>query len=175
MKKQIVRLTFILVLVLSLAVCSIAFFGCGETESSGGGTSGSGKITCTADKNGGKVDVTVNLVKNPGYSNLLLTLDYDDEVLTFTGYDLGTALASMNMLPTGSITITPFKFLYGPINGKDTSTGKMMTLHFRVKTSAPSGTTYVGFIYKKNSGVYRAEEKGNIYLNPEITYAKVTV
>ena len=187
MKKSVFfRTCFVLLIVLSLAMCSIAFFACGE--SSGGTSAGEkktgdaadGKFVFTANKNANKVDVTVKLSKNPGYNLLFLTLDYDDTVLTFTGYDQGTALSSLGMTPTNPNTekgysITPFNFIYGGITKNDTSTGTLLTLHFTVKSAAKKGTTFVGFTYDKNKGITQFKSDSDVAMTPEIVYASVTI
>ena len=185
--KRIFRCLTIALLLIALAMTSL-LYACDASQEKRVGNASDGIFTFTPAVNGSKADVSVVLSKNPGYSTLILTLDYDKSVLTFTGYDEGTALSSLGLTPTNPNTelgysYEPFNFVYGTQLTNDTSTGTVLTLHFTVKSAAKSGTTtFVGFKYDVidgKTGVYRSEmtEQGlrNTYYSPEIRYAAVQV
>ena len=190
--KRIFRCLTIAFLLIALATTSL-LYACDSAPEKRVGNASDGVFTFTPKVNGSKADVSVVLSKNPGYSTLILTLDYDSSVLTFTGYDEGTALSSLGLTPTNPNTelgysYEPFNFVYGTQTLNDTSTGTVLTLHFTIKKGAEKGTTFVGFKYQVNknekgqiasTGVYHsaltAQGVQNTYYSPEIRYAAVEV
>jgi len=147
------------------------------------GSSSDGVIALMGKAEGkNKLKVSVSLDKNPGYNFLRLTLDYDKEVLTFTGFEEGSALASLDLMPTNvntpqGYTITPFVFLYGPQNKNDTSTGSLLTLHFTVKKATKAGTkTSVGLKYTTDKEVtYMKGDNTSTPRNPKINYLSIQI
>ena len=104
-----------------------------------------------------ELDIVVSVKENSGVSSMLLSLVYDTSALTLTGITYGSAFSSLSPIHTNTDTAEgystyPFKITYlGEEN--DTSTGEMMTLHFRVKDSAPDGKYTVNLQYTRDRDV----------------------
>ena len=104
-----------------------------------------------------EIEINVVVEENSGVSGMLLSLEYDTSVFTLTDLVYGTAFSSLSPIHTNTETeqgygIYPFMISYlGDEN--DTSTGTMMTLHFRVKENAPDGSYHITFKYERDKDV----------------------
>ena len=123
------------------------------------------------------VDVTVE--ENGGVCAMLLSLEYDTSALTLTGLTYGTAFSALEPIHTGTqgqegYGSYPFRISYlGEQN--DTSVGKMMTLHFRVKEDAPDGTYTVTFSYERDKDVAYLQDGALLSKNLLIDGARITL
>ena len=89
---------------------------------------------------GETVDVTVELMNNPGIAALELLVDYDDAVLELTG----VADAELMGGYTGSETVASNPYYLSWLENNGTKVyGKLATLTFKVKENAAIGTTSV--------------------------------
>lgn len=98
--------------------------------------------------------VEVNISNNVGLYAANFTLSYDEQLLTFDGYERGSALADMELVATGSEVASDkicFNFLSnGMFN--DTSNGRVLTLYFSPKSGA-IGAADVTLTYNRGSDV----------------------
>lgn len=102
----------------------------------------------------GELAVEVKLSNNTGLYAANFTLSYDENLLTYNGYDRGSALADMELVATGSEVASEsicFNFLSkGTFN--DASNGRVLTLYFSPNNGAV-GTADVTLTYKRGSDV----------------------
>jgi hypothetical protein len=97
--------------------------------------------------------VQANLTVNTGISGMTLELIYDKTALSLSSVVLGSALASLDPIYTGSETVSSsFKFNYlGQEN--DFSTGKLFTLTFELNDGVKDGSYVVSLRYTKDKDV----------------------
>ena len=100
---------------------------------------------------GNEIVVTATLKNNDGISAMLLNLEYDKDLLTFTGYQAGAALSSLDMITSGNYDVYPYVFTWSG-DDNDASNGTLLTLHFTAKENA-NGQAFVKFSYKRNQDV----------------------
>ena len=106
---------------------------------------------------GKELEIDVVVEENSGVSGMLLSLEYDASALSLTGLEYGPALSSLSPLHTNTDTpdgyaVYPFKLTYlGEEN--DTSTGRMMTLRFRVKEDAADGVYTIALQHERDRDV----------------------
>ena len=126
-----------------------------------------------------EIEIDVMVEENTGVCGMLLSLEYDTSVFTLTGLEYGTALSSLSPIHTNTETeegygIYPFKITYlGEQN--DTSTGKMMTLRFRVKDHAPDGSYTISLKHERDRDVTYLQGTEILTKNLLIDSAKITL
>ena len=126
-----------------------------------------------------EIEIDVIVEENSGVSGMLLSLEYDTSVFTLTDLEYGTAFSSLSPIHTNTETeqgygIYPFMISYlGDEN--DTSTGTMMTLHFRVKENAPDGSYHITFKYERDKDVSYLKDGKILTKNLLIDGAEITL
>jgi len=100
---------------------------------------------------GNEIVVTATLKNNDGISAMLLNLEYDKDLLTFTGYQEGDALSSLDMIASGNYDVYPYVLTWSG-DDNDASNGTLLTLHFTAKEKA-NGQAFVKFSYKRNQDI----------------------
>lgn len=126
-----------------------------------------------------EIEIDVVVEENSGVSGMLLSLEYDTSVFTLTDLVYGTAFSSLSPIHTNTETeqgygIYPFMISYlGDEN--DTSTGNMMTLHFRVKENAPDGSYHITFKYERDKAVSYLKDGKILAKNLLIDGAEITL
>ena len=126
-----------------------------------------------------ELSVDVMVEENSGVCAMLLNLEYDTSALTLTGLSYGEAFSALDPIHTGTDTpagygVYPFQISYlGEEN--DTSLGRMMTLHFRVREDAPDGTYTVTFSYERNKDVAYLHDGAILTKNLLIDGARITL
>lgn len=127
----------------------------------------------------GEMQIDVIVEENAGVCGMLLSLVYDTSVFTLMDLEYGTAFSSLSPIHTNTETdagygIYPFKITYlGEEN--DTSTGKMMTLRFRVKEHAPDGNYTIALKHERDQDVTYLEDNKILTKNLLIDSAKITL
>ena len=126
-----------------------------------------------------EIEIDVTVEENTGVCGMLLSLVYDTSVFTLTDIEYGTAFSSLTPIHTNTDTkegfaIYPFKITYlGEYN--DTSTGKMMTLHFSVKDGAEDGSYVINLTHERNKDVTYLNGNEIATKNLLINGAKITL
>ena len=126
-----------------------------------------------------EIEIDVMVEENTGVCGMLLSLVYDTSVFTLMDLEYGTAFSSLSPIHTNTETdagygIYPFKITYlGEEN--DTSTGKMMTLRFRVKEHAPDGNYTIALKHERDQDVTYLEDNKILTKNLLIDSAKITL
>lgn len=126
-----------------------------------------------------EIEIDVIVEENTGVCSMLLSLEYDTSVFTLIDLEYGTAFSSLSPIHTNTETeqgygIYPFMISYlGDEN--DTSTGNMMTLHFRVKENAPDGSYHITFKYERDKAVSYLKDGKILTKNLLIDGAKITL
>ena len=126
-----------------------------------------------------EIEIDVMVEENAGVCGMLLSLQYDTSVFTLTGLEHGTAFSSLAPIHTNTETdegygIYPFKITYlGEQN--DTSTGRMMTLRFRVKDGAPDGSYTISLKHERDKDVTYLKDREIHTKNLLIDAAKITI
>ena len=110
-------------------------------------------LLLSGNTEGDEIVVTATLKNNEGIFAMKLELEYDRDLLTFTGYQEGEALSKLDLISTQNLDAEDYIFTWLG-NGKenDASNGKLLTLHFAVKENA-SGQAYVKFSYTRNQDI----------------------
>ena len=126
-----------------------------------------------------EIEIDVTVEENTGVCGMLLSLVYDTSVFTLTDLEYGTAFSSLLPIHTNTETeegygIYPFKITYlGEQN--DISTGKMMTLRFRVKDDAPGGNYTITLKYERDQDVTYLKGNEILAKNLLIDGVKITL
>ena len=95
---------------------------------------------------GETVTVTVSVKNNPGILGMLLSLEYDESVLTLVGTANGDATAALTYLEPSRL-VSGCNFLwYGSATGVVTD-GSVLTLTFQVAEGAATGTYPISLAY----------------------------
>ena len=126
-----------------------------------------------------ELSVEVTVEENGGVCAMLLSLEYDTAALTLTGLEYGTALSALDPIHTDTDTPEgygryPFRISYSG-EANDTSLGKMMTLHFRVREDAPDGTYTVTFSHERDKDVAYLQDGAILTKNLLIDGARITL
>ena len=126
-----------------------------------------------------ELSVEVTVEENGGVCAMLLALEYDTSAITLTGLEYGTALLALDPIHTDiqgpeGYGVYPFRISYSG-EENDTSVGRMMTLHFRVKDDAPDGTYNITFSYERNKDVTYLGDGEILTKNLLIDGARVTL
>ncbi len=88
---------------------------------------------------GETVDITLTMANNPGVVSLLISVGYDNSVLTLTNVTDGGIICKANNAPT--LTANPYKLAWEDDTALDdyTGNGTLTTLTFTVANNAPDG------------------------------------
>ena len=129
-----------------------------------------------------EVKVDVNVKENSGVLALKLEIGFDKNALELTNINGGTALSSLGIIWTGDLAVANANgklVLHGEGTGEpivnDYSTGKLMTLTFKVKNNVPDGDYSIKINYEKNKDVTYIENKQAITKNIITNSVKVTL
>ena len=126
-----------------------------------------------------EIEIEVKVEENSGVCGMLLSLEYDTSVFTLTGLEYGEAFSSLSPIHTNVETeegygVYPFKITYlGDEN--DTSTGRMMTLRFRVKENVPNGKYTITLKHERDGGVTYLKNNEILTKNLLIDGARITL
>ena len=126
-----------------------------------------------------EIEIDVTVEENTGVCSMLLSLVYDTSVFTLTNLEYGTAFSSLTPIHTNTETdegygVYPFKITYlGTEN--DTSVGRMMTLRFSVKDSAPNGSYTITLKHERDKDVTYLGENEILTKNLLIDGARITI
>jgi hypothetical protein len=94
-----------------------------------------------------QVVIKTNLITNTGISDMLLELEYDDAVFSFSGYERGNALDRLGLEVTPSSS-APIRFYWYKPNEdfeNELSTGNILTLYFDLKPDCEAGQYNISF------------------------------
>lgn len=118
---------------------------------------------------GSVINVTVALNGNPGIASLILSLEYDEDVMTLENIKYNDTISGTTMLPEENNS--PIKLYW--INAFSNQEGDFVlaTLSFKIKDNAPKGTHYITLSYDRDN-VYNQNEQ-NVYF--DIINGKITV
>ena len=128
-----------------------------------------------------EIVVTATLKQNEGIADMLLTLEYDTEKLTLAECrkEEGGALASLDLVASGSYDVDPYK-LHWSGDYSDATNGTLLTMRFAVKEGA-EGEAYVRFTYTRGvdvldrvDGDYKARNLMADSLRIELSAGKAT-
>lgn len=104
-----------------------------------------------------EVEVSVNIVQNPGICSLSFEVQYDENVMTLKGYQKGDTFA--DIIAPQSFENGPFKFEGSSTGLIDTQQiGTFVTLVFEVKETAPAGASEVRLVVTEDSA-YNVDEQ----------------
>lgn len=94
---------------------------------------------------GETVQMTVELVNNPGVAGMALELQYDSQALTLKNVQQEGMFTSGNVMMSGSLWMTPFRVIWddATVAKNHTEDGTLLTLTFTVNETAAAGTTSV--------------------------------
>ncbi len=124
----------------------------------------------------GEMAVEVNISNNVGLYAANFTLSYDERLLTYSGYERGSALADMELVATGNEVDSEnicFNFLSnGAFN--DFSNGTVLTLYFTPKQDA-LGNANVTLTYNRGNDVLRLSNGVAVAQNVLIDGATIMV
>lgn len=104
------------------------------------------------ETNNDEIEVTVDLKSNCGIFAMNVELVYDHLAFELLSYKKGEALSSLDLITTGNDDFTADHFFFNYFSSNenmDASTGRLLDLKFKVKTSALKGDYSIGFSYKK--------------------------
>lgn len=94
---------------------------------------------------GETVQMTVDIVNNPGIAGMALALHYDTQALTLTAVQAEGMFAQGSVMMGGDLTAMPYRVLWDDAESltAHTEDGAILTLTFTVKASAAAGTANV--------------------------------
>ena len=129
-------------------------------------------------KPGKEVEITVNLEKNTGFSNLNIEIGYDSSVMTLTDAKSAEGVAGY-FTPAETYVVNPYNMSWDYDGGVEFN-GDIATLTFTIKDDAPAGVYPITVdYYKGNDGNYVDGEDVNydvnedpiafIYVNGDVT------
>ena len=120
-----------------------------------------GGVICvgsTTGRAGDAVDIAISLKDNPGVISMLLNVNYDNSVLTLTGYTdegkLGTEYHNKNY------SIMPYVLSWADDTATtdNTYTGTIVTLHFKISDNAAEGNYPITISYSSDdSDIYNSD------------------
>lgn len=102
--------------------------------------------------------ITVNVLENPGFNSLKLTLTEDcfnNEYFTLVDFKNNTETFD-NMSFThsgGAIGTFPYSFMWENTTENTTATGEILTLYFQINNDTPKGSYPITLTYDKKSDV----------------------
>lgn len=129
-------------------------------------------------KPGKEVEITVNLEKNAGFSNLNIEIGYDSNVMTLTDAKSAEGVAGY-FTPAETYVVNPYNMSWDYDGGVEFN-GDIATLTFTIKDNAPAGVYPITVDYYKGiDGDYVDGEDVNydvnedpiafIYVNGDVT------
>lgn len=103
-------------------------------------------VTCNKGSN--NVQVTVSIENNPGILAMMLSLEYDDSVMTLTSVENGEALSMLNLTRPGVFS-SPCNFIWDGIelDSDDIKDGTILVLTFDIAEDAAAGNYGIDFSY----------------------------
>ena len=108
-------------------------------------------VNNVSGKPGDTVDVVISLENNPGIIGAKLYISYDSDVLELTAKPTpGDDFSDMSYAKY--LTDNPYNLLWdGSLDGNNTANGTFATLIFKIKDTAPVGTTAITVTYKDDA------------------------
>lgn len=100
-------------------------------------------VSDTATKAGNQITVTVDFENNPGLLGTLLTLTYDEDVLTLTAAKNGSVLSGLSYMKPSRFK-SGCNFVWYGNNSSPAVDGTVLTLTFTVAADAPAGSYQIG-------------------------------
>ena len=124
---------------------------------------------------GEEISVEINIQNNPGISSMKFMIDYDETVLTMTGFDFSKDFSSEN-----NSTSEDFGALYSVVinssNKNTTACGVIATITFKVKETAATGAYTIDILYDPDEILNASQEKvsftvecGTVHVNAKDT------
>ena len=124
---------------------------------------------------GEEISVEINIQNNPGISSMKFMSDYDETVLTMTGFDFSKDFSSEN-----NSTSEDFGALYSVVinssNKNTTACGVIATITFKVKETVATGAYTIDILYDPDEILNASQEKvsftvecGTVHVNAKDT------
>ena len=124
---------------------------------------------------GEEISVEINIQNNPGISSMKFMIDYDETVLTMTGFDFSKDFSSEN-----NSTSEDFGALYSVVinssNKNTTACGVIATITFKVKETVATGAYTIDILYDPDEILNASQEKvsftvecGTVHVNAKDT------
>ena len=101
------------------------------------------KVSNVTAKAGEQITVTVNFEHNPGLLGTMLTLTYDEDVLTLTAAKNGSTLSGLSYMKPSRFK-SGCNFVWYGNNVSPAKDGTVLTLTFTVAADAPAGSYSIG-------------------------------
>ena len=127
------------------------------------------------EKDKKEIKINVNVKENSGIHSMVLGIDYNNTALSLTNVEYGSALASLDeKIASATYDTYPYKISFvGPSDYNDYSTGKLMTLTFKVKEGAVDGDYTIKLSYEKDKDIVYVE--GNAFPTKNIITNSVKI
>lgn len=134
------------------------------------------RTSSTEAKNGEKVYVQLDMMQNPGFSRLVMSLDFNPDILTLV--NIGNSdYVSFKLTGTGT-SEDPFTLDISPLDIEAFEASRFLTLEMIIKDTAPMGVYYVipriGGIYLSDGSQITGEASGGAVMvscnHPEIVW-----
>lgn len=133
----------------------------GAGEEAGGNTPSTGNFTIEVGsvtaQPGQQAVIPITLSHNPGMLGLILSLHYDDTLMTLTGVENGTAVKDTLVLtPAGQLT-SGCSFLWDGVDLTDEQIqdGELLLLRFDISVDAPAGSSVISITCRTGDAVDR--------------------
>lgn len=99
-------------------------------------------------KAGKEISLSVYLNENPGLASMLLELDYDKDLLEFVDAENGDVFPSSSFMAPNADTdnVKVLSWQNSTLTDDIRTTGKLVTLTFKIKETAPAGETKIHFL-----------------------------
>lgn len=96
-----------------------------------------------------KVEVVVSVENNPGILGMLLTIEYDESVMTLTNAASGEAVSDILTFTKANQLKSGCNFVWDgqEITDKDVKDGAILILTFDIKKEASAGSYEIDFLY----------------------------
>ena len=153
---KVLRATAIVIAILAVLLCGLIIPAEVATADS------NPVLLLSGNNQNGEVVVTATLRDNEGISGMLLTLEYNTDKMVLTNCQVGTALSTLDFMPTNVDTeqgyaAYPFSFMWSG-DANDSSNGLLLTMHFKVLDGV-DGDAHVTFTYTTNQDVNYIDDK----------------
>lgn len=119
---------------------------------------------------GEQITVTIDFAHNPGLLGTMLTLTYDEDILTLNSAKNGTALSGLSYMKPSRLK-SGCNFVWFGSNSSPAQDGTVLTLTFTVAEDAPAGSYSIA-VECSESDTFDSE---NNPLRPEVKNGTVTV
>lgn len=95
----------------------------------------------TASAGDSNVEVSISISNNPGVLAMLLSVSYDESVMTMTSVTNGSAVSDVLTLTSGNNLVSGCNFLWDGIEilDEDIHDGEILTMTFDILPNIPSG------------------------------------